>query len=635
MSSSFVSLAPLVDTEAGAFCHLLEIDSTRILINCGLSRRLDVSAYDAVMAQILSCDAILLTSFNISCTGALPYILRNSCYSKIYSSAPVKILGRICLEEHLRAVDGDVADSECMERVTEIKYSQPAMVDGVEICAFNAGNSIGACLYRISKGVERIVVGFGVNHRKENHIDGMGLGNVMFPTLCVVSSSHVLAESISAAKRDEVFRKTVEEALERGRTVVLPVRYSRLLEIALVVNEMMGKRRQRAMCLSYLGQRFVERARSMVEWAGEKVSEMFSEEKVNPFDFEHIEFVRYFSRMPADGVVIVVDEGMGGSGLWSVLKRYGNGSNVLLLTDPRMEEEMREMAPGMRHYDFRMFERIVEEKEVWKENVEAEEESVEAEEGAGHWSESRFEVWCEGGECFPSMSRRRVYDDYGEYVDRLLFAKEIVPVEEAEEIEASEESMVEEKELVGTGVALEYRIAIVDFMGVSDLNSCKTILESMSPRKLVCVGEDADTRRFFYHTFKYMTYFEEVYTCVGRIVLSSDVSMGKVRLSSEFGGLGYQRIGDALVGKFLAVRDGETVRYVGDTEKTMLGYVDMNEIKRSLVESNLRVEQDEEGLVVEDCVWIRTTGDGILIDGDGTNVFYAVRNAVYKNIAFV
>lgn len=638
MSSSFVSLTPLIDTETGVYCHLLEIDNTRILVNCGAPCTLDMSMYDAIMPQILSCDAILLTSFSISCIGGLPHILQNNYYNKVFSSVPIKVLGKICLDEQLRAMDPHVdMDTDCLERITEIKYSQPTVVNGIEICAYNAGHSIGGCLYRITKGLERIVIGFNINHRKENHLDGVSLASIASPSLCILNSSHVVSENVSVVKRDEMFRSIVEEALDRGRTVVLPVRHSRLLEIALVLNATMARRKERAVCLSYFGKSFVERARSMIEWAGEKMSEMFSEEKVNPFELEHIEFVRYYNRMPESRVVMVVDEGLCGSGAATLLQRFNDERNVLLLTDPRMEESIRRESAGMRYYEFRLVERIVEESDVKKEMVEKSVESESDEDGGNsHWSETRYEIWCSGeSEYFPSVARRRAYNDYGEYVDRSLFIKTIVPNEEVEESKVSEESVFEEREEAGRGMMLRYRIATVDFMGVSDLNSCKTILESLSPKKLVCVGEDRDTGRFFYHTFKYMTWVEEVYNCRSKIILSSDVSMGKVRLGRDFYSLNYQKIGNAFVGKFRGVRTGDVVSYVGDTPEIMVGYVDLNEIKRSLIERNMRVDQDESGLLVEDSVWVRTTSDGISIDGDGTDVFYDVRSVIYKNIAFV
>lgn len=637
MSSSFISLTPLIDAEMGIYCHMLEIDNTRILINCGTLYTLDTSIYDPIMPQVLSCDVVLLTSFNVNCIGALSYIVQNNYYNKIFSSAPIKTLGRICLEEHVRGVGINNVNVEHFDRITEIKYSQPIVIDGVEICAYNAGNSIGGCLYKITKGMEKVVIGFNVNHRKENHLSGMNLASIASPSLCVFNTNHVLAENISVLKRDETLRSAIENAISQGRKIILPVRYSRFLEIALVLNTIMEKRREKAVCLSYFGRKFTERARSMIEWAGEKVHEMFSEEKISPFDFEHIEFVKHYSMLPDSNVIIVIDEGVYGCGMTTVLNRFNDGNNVLLLTDHRTENVMKDMSGTMKYYNFKLLERIVEKQDVRDEILDADAGSEPSDDGVAlHWSESKYEIWCEdGGEYFPSLARRRAYDDYGEYVDRSLFAKEIVPNEEVEENEVSEESMIEEKEVAGEGIVLNYKVVNIDFTGVSDLNSCKTILESLAPKKLVCVGEDPNTGRFFYHAFKYMSCFEDVYRCKNKIILSMDTSMRKVKLSRDFCNINYQRIGNELVGKFKGLRIGDTVNYLEDTPEIMLGYIDMNGIRRSLTENNMRVDQDKNGLIVEDSVWVKSTADGVMIDGEDSGVFYAVRNAIYKSIAFI
>lgn len=639
MPSSFVSLTPLIRTEVGIYCHLLEIDNVKILVNCGAPYTMDMSMYTPILPQILSCDAILLTSFGVNYVGALPYILQNNYYNKVFSSVPIKILGKICLDEHLKGIGKELEiDTGFFERISEIKYSQPTVISNVEICAYNSGNSIGGCLYKISKGAEKIVVGFNMNHRKENHLDGIGLSGIGDCSLCVVNGNHVLAENVSVAKRDSMFREMVGNVLDSGGKVILPVKYSRFLEVALILNNMMSQRNEKVVCLSYFGQRFVERARSMIEWAGEKVSSMFSEEKVNPFEFEKIEFIEHYQNISEFDVMIAVDEYVHGAMLTTALHQFNDENNVILLVDPRMDEVIKRESRTMKWYNFRFVERIDEKRGMNVSDV-AEDvaENVSDVEGVEtDWSEIRYEVWCENGdEVFPSVSRRRAYDDYGEYMDRSLFVSEILPIEEMSEEEIEKEAIVEEREVGGEGIELKYRISKMDLMGISDLNSSKMIIETLSPRKLVCIGEDGDTERFFYHTFKYMPSFEDVYMCRSKIVLSSDVSMGVVKLDKGFDELDYQMIANDSIGSFKGTRDGDMVRCIGSGARMMIGHADINELRRMIIERNMRVEQDENGLLVEDSVWIRINPDGLTIDGKDTGVFYAVRDVVYRNSALI
>ncbi|AFN82969.1 putative cleavage and polyadenylation [Encephalitozoon romaleae SJ-2008] len=639
MPSSFVSLTPLIRTEIGIYCHLLEIDNVKILVNCGAPYTMDMSIYTPILPQILSCDAILLTSFGVNYAGALPYILQNNYYNKVFSSVPIKTLGKICLDEHLKGMGKELeVDTGLFERISEIKYSQPTVINNVEVCAYNSGNSIGGCLYKISKGAEKIVVGFNMNHRKENHLDGIGFSGIGDCSLCVVNGNHVLAENVSIAKRDNMFREMVGNVLDSGGKVILPVKYSRLLEVALILNNMMSQRSEKVVCLSYFGQRFVERARSMIEWAGEKVSSMFSEEKVNPFEFEKIEFIEHYQNISEFDVMIAVDDYVHGGMLTTALHQFNNENNVILLVDPRMDEVIKRESIVMKWYNFRLVERTDEKRGMNVSDV-AEDvtEDVSDVEGAeADWSEIRHEVWCENGdEVFPSMSRRRAYDDYGEYMDRSLFVSEILPTEEISEEKIEKEIMAEEREVGGEGIELKYRIAKMDLMGISDLNSSKMIIETLSPRKLVCIGEDRDTERFFYHTFKYMASFEDVYMCRSKIVLSSDVSMGVVKLDKGFDELDYQMIANDSVGSFKGIRDGDMVRCIGSGPRMMIGHTDINELRRMIIERNMRVEQEENGLLVEDSVWIRINPDGLTIDGKDTGVFYAVRDVVYRNSALI
>ncbi|KAM0672456.1 beta-CASP domain-containing protein [Ordospora colligata] len=640
MSSSFVSLTPLIRTDLGVYCHLLEIDNTKILINCGAPKTMEMAIYESLMPRILACDVILLTSFGINCIGGLPHILHNNYYNKVISSVPIKVLGKICMEEHVRGMEPPLdIDVECFDRISEIKYLQPTIINGVEICAYNSGNSIGGCLYKISKGAEKIVIGFNVNHRKENHLDGMNISVIGDCGLCVFTGNHVLAENVSVVKRDDVFVRTIMNAVENKRRVIIPVRYSRLLEICLVLNEMANQKGCKVVCLSYLGNKFIERAKSMVEWAGEKVSSMFSEEKVNPFEFEGIRFVKHYVDLCEFDVLIVVDEWVSGCMFTSVLHCFNDKNNVIMVTDPRLKQMLRDECTEAKLYNFRLQQKVKEDLEDNNEEMEVEEQIDEEPEEVGvesHWSETKHEVWCESGqECFPSLSRRRAYDDYGEYVDKSMFVKDVAAVEEVQEIFVEEESLNEEREEVCRGLELKYDVACVEMMGVSDLGSCKMVLESLSPRKLVCVGEDSDTERFFYHTFKYMMCFEDVYLCRDKLVLSSNVLMGMVKLSDGFESVKYQKIGTDFVAGFRGIKNGDMIECIGEGPSMMLGHLEMNEMRRMIVERKMRVEQDDEGLVVEGCVWIRMSNSSLMIDGKDASVFYAVRDVIYNNLAFI
>ena len=95
-SNSSIQLNPLIDMKTGIFCYLLEIESTKIVVDCGIDTSFSYSLYDPILNIISSSDCILLTSYELSHMGAIslfPHV-------PIYCTMPTSVLGRLVLEDY-------------------------------------------------------------------------------------------------------------------------------------------------------------------------------------------------------------------------------------------------------------------------------------------------------------------------------------------------------------------------------------------------------------------------------------------------------------------------------------------------------------------------------------------------------
>lgn len=158
--------------------HLLEVDGTRVLVDCGLyqERQFADRNWDPFPVPPSSINAVLLTHAHLDHCGFLPRLFKEGFTGKIYCTDATAELAKIILLDsaHIQEEDAaykarrhrkegrsgpypeqplyTVADAEaCFPLFSPVKYKSSVRVgDNIEASFFNAGHVLGSSIIRVT-----------------------------------------------------------------------------------------------------------------------------------------------------------------------------------------------------------------------------------------------------------------------------------------------------------------------------------------------------------------------------------------------------------------------------------------------------------------------------------------------------
>ncbi|EJU06116.1 hypothetical protein DACRYDRAFT_73414 [Dacryopinax primogenitus] len=324
-----------------AFCYLLQIDDIRVLLDCGapdwrLGAGEDVEGEDEAASrretkkwwsEYLSLltrtapeiDLVLFTHGSLQHIGLYSYArAKLGLSAPAFATLPVQALGRIAVLEDVEgwraevdvdnevpeeySGDGDVkmesgiqllhkaiatADvvKEAFDSITTLKYSQATQLTGklqaLTLTAYSASHTLGGTLWKLrSASSGTLLYAVGLNHMKEQHLDGTalvrpggggvgeGLGR---PDLLITDAGRVGIISVRRREREEAFLESITNTLRSSGSVLIPVDAStRLVELLIILDQHWTQAKTRApLCLvSRTGKECVTFVRSLMEWMG-------------------------------------------------------------------------------------------------------------------------------------------------------------------------------------------------------------------------------------------------------------------------------------------------------------------------------------------------------------------------------
>ena len=297
---AFVKFTPIsgIHTDHGPFCYLLEVDSTKILLDVGTTPALTVDHLRAL--EHVRVDAVLLTHSGLEHVGGLSYLVGMKKEDVVVlATTPVHHLAGVALYEavqglahnmHLPTYLEPAAIDSALSRITQVRYSQPmALPGGIIVAALPSGHSPGGTIWRIRKNGEDIYHVLRMNHRREATLDGAPLQLIHRPSLLLMDAFPALRPEAPAVKeRNTGLVESIQSITKHGGNVLIPMDYERLLELlySLKQHPSVG-----VIVCGFQVSSFLDIGQSVLEWMGAALMKEFERTHTNPFCFDGLTLV--------------------------------------------------------------------------------------------------------------------------------------------------------------------------------------------------------------------------------------------------------------------------------------------------------------------------------------------------------
>ena len=241
--------------EVTGSCFLLENDSAKILIDCGMfqgSRFNEKRTREPFPFDPQKIDALFLTHAHIDHSGRIPKLVKEGFRGKIYSTYATKELGEIMLRDSM-----GVLEKEAKREGEEILYKETdvdgavSMWEGKDVHDeikvgdflakfYDAGHILGSAMIRVDIGGNRIV--FTGDLGNNNTILQKSAELIEKPTYFVMESTYG-DRNHENEEKSLMLERVIEQTVKQGGVLMIPAfALERTQELLSVISKMMGER---------------------------------------------------------------------------------------------------------------------------------------------------------------------------------------------------------------------------------------------------------------------------------------------------------------------------------------------------------------------------------------------------------
>lgn len=254
--------------------------------------------------------------------------------------------------------------------------------------------------------------------------------------------------------------------------------------------------------------------------------------------------------------------------------------------------------------------------------------------GEEHWSKEKKVFFVQGTlerkNYFQHIKRRRQNNEYGEPV-KFKFEKKI----EETELKAPKQQEVEEIEertLLSTGIDPMIKICSLSMFGISDYVSYKTVCESANTNKIIIVEENEFEAKFLCSYFRACKLGIQSYVSSNEVSFNTANIVQKIKVSEKVMEQKFKKLADKSIVCFKAQVHEGILDCVGQSSTVVLGIINKEILRKSLIENGFQVETFDNVLVINNKLRVEFLKDRLLVESQGVDLIVAIREVLYKHI---
>lgn len=241
--------------EVGASCLHVALNGTRLLFDAGM-RMHDDDALPALsmIEELGGVDAIFVTHAHADHIGALPVAHQLCPDAPVYATPPTMELMRVMMQDAYRILEArsqiehtlmpytEAQVTSLLESVRPLPPRGTVQVGGVEVSSYRAGHILGAVMFGVSGGGERLLISGDISFRAGRTIPGVKVPYDFHPDVIVLESTYGNRVHVDRHLEEKRLAENVAEVVAGGGFALIPAfALGRSQEVLLVLQDHMEK----------------------------------------------------------------------------------------------------------------------------------------------------------------------------------------------------------------------------------------------------------------------------------------------------------------------------------------------------------------------------------------------------------
>ncbi|RXZ79869.1 MBL fold metallo-hydrolase [Paenibacillaceae bacterium] len=242
-------------SEVGASCLHVELNGVRLLVDAGMRmHHHDPMPAVGMLEELGGIDAIVVTHAHADHIGALPFVQAMYPEAPIYATFPTIDLMRIMMKDSYRILEARCRLEQRLPPYTEEQMQQmlgkvlafPSSgqlnIKGVEISLYRAGHILGAVMFGMVGGGERLLLTGDLSFRAGRTIPGAKVPYDFRPDVVVMESTYGNRAHVDRSMEEKRLAEHVAEVVAAGGFALVPAfALGRSQEILLILQDYMDK----------------------------------------------------------------------------------------------------------------------------------------------------------------------------------------------------------------------------------------------------------------------------------------------------------------------------------------------------------------------------------------------------------